>query len=247
MSILKPNFVPGLIKAAGHIGGYLINKIETTSANKYNEPRAKVQRLRDAGLPYQAAEAFSNEHVGVPDTSGFGQAGEGLSGYLDQAKTSKEIAILDEQILYWAHKVGLEGLELALSSAERDFLLDNGYVKDGEFKNWFTHAKEYEMEMKKASAKYETHKAEIAAIEEDFKKATNEDEKKIVAEKLRAFLINNDIGDLNKENIEKQNKARNTMIDTMSKGGLNFIEALTLMILQNFSASGGTGGFKIGN
>jgi len=255
------NMIPSLLKAAGNIGGYFINRQETARANRYNEPKQQMARLREAGLPYQAAEAFGNQHVGVSDTSGFGRAGEGLAGFIDDAKTikdtektgqdiqkgEKEIAILDNQIGYWAAKYGIETLDLGLKSEEVNFLLEEGLIVDGQWKNWYTHAKEIEIKTKTVMHGIASNEKIVKEIEANIAQATSAGKIDLTAAQLEYMNKQIALATQTIENTESFNTAKNTVIDIMSRGGLGFGEALILMILQSFSASGSYGGVKVGN
>jgi len=245
--MLEKAVVPALLKAAGHIGGYFINRMETARANYYNDPKQQVARLREAGLPYQAEADFKNEHVGVPDTSGFGAGGEGLASYLDNQKTVKEIDILEQQIGYWGSKAGLEANALAISDEEIKFLVDEGYIRDGQAISWARSAKEIEYKMKELSQGILTFEREIKATEQRIANATEKNKVQIIAEQLDKLYNENEqirqsIGNVNDFNI-----AKHKVIDVMTEGGLGFFEALTLMVLQGFTSNVSVGGLKAGN
>lgn len=240
MTIPNSSFIPGLIKGIGHLGSYFLSRMEVNRQNRYNTPKEQVKRLREAGLPIAAAEHFNNEQTSLPDTESIGRAGEGLSAYYDTEKTAKEIKVLQEQISYWGSKAGLKNNELRLSRAEIAYLLDSGYIRDGDEVTWFKHREEIK------TAQMELHR-DLASIDREIRDRTKEDAINTISARLDLLYSQSDILRQMYDNTEKWNLAKNTMIDSFSEGGLSVIEAGLLMIMQSFSAKVGTGGVNFGN
>jgi len=247
MTIPSSSFIPGLIKAVGNLGSYFISRGEVNRQNRYNSPREQVRRLREAGLPYAAASEFSNEQTSIPDTSGIGKAAEGLSGYYETQKVSQEIEILKEQESYWRSQAGIKSNEFDFSNADVEYLLNNGYIRDGDAISWYRHAKEIDIAMKEIEQYIGNNKKAISDVDKDISIRTKEDVIKTITEKLDLIKNQSAILKQQYDNTEKWNIAKNTVIDTMTNGGLSFFEAISLMVLQSFSAKVSGGGLQLGN
>lgn len=249
MSIIPSNsFIPGIIKGLGHVGSYFASRMEVNRQNRYNSPKEQARRLREAGLPMAAAESFDNTQTSLPDVSGIGKGTDRFGGYYEVAKTLKEVSILDNQILYWAHQAGLAGLDLNMSQSEKDWLLDKGILgEDGKLINNFSMLKENELKISDALAKLKYHEAEIKGLEENVKRYTTDEEEKIIEKKLESLILNITSGWQDFDNTHNFTEAKNKIIDMIKEGGMNGFEALMLMVLQGFTASISKGGVQIGN
>jgi len=91
------------------------------------------------------------------------------------------------------------------------------------------------------------NKKAISEVDKDISIRTKEDVIKTITEKLDLIKNQSAILKQQYDNTEKWNIAKNTVIDTMTNGGLSFFEAISLMVLQSFSAKVSGGGLQLGN
>lgn len=239
-------FLPGLIKAAGHLGGYFLSKMEVRNQNKYNEPINQAKRLREAGLPMAAAESFNNRQDSLPDVSGVGRAGDKLGDYYKVDKAITEAEIAEELLNYWHAQAGIKINEGRFSDADVKFLLDEGYIKEGDAKSWYRHAQEIDMAMKGVAQSIQGHQNEILRLEEDLRTATNPTDIKIAEAKLNQMLLNIQMGNEELSNMIDFSKARQKIVQSMSQGGLSFGEAMLIQILQGVTGGVSNKGVNVG-
>lgn len=247
MSIPFTTLLPGLIKAAAQVGSYFISRGDIARQNKYNSPAEQVKRLREAGLPYGAAADFSNEQKNLPDSSGIAEAGVSLGDYYKTATTINKMELLKEQINNIVGKNKILGNEIQISDAEATWLLDHGVNLRGQYFNNRQYQMQLELEMNESQKEIKAHEAELKAIEEAIKTATQPAVISKAWADLSAVLAGTRLKNQLFDNIEKEKEARNFIIDSMTEGGLNIGEALLLMVMQSFTGSFSKGGFQIGN
>jgi len=247
MTIPIESFLPGLIKAAGQVGSYFIQRGDIARQNRYNSPAQQVKRLREAGLPYAAAGDFKNEQTNVPDVSGIAGAGESIGGYIQTEIDRKKLGILGEEIKQMRSLTRIKGNEANFSDAEAQYLLNEGYIRDGDAINWFKHRKEIETNMMEIQRALTQDAAGIKKVERNVAEATSATQIETVKQQLQSIISSINLKTQAFGNIEAEKASANALYDMMKEGGLSMWEALGLQVLQGFTGKVGSGGFQIGN
>lgn len=247
MKIIPTNpFLPGLIKGLGHLGGYFLSKMEVRNQNKYNEPINQVRRLREAGLPIAAAEAINNKQESLPDTSGIGRAGDRLGDYYKVDKSFKETGYLDSLIGIAGQDLARKVMENEITAREKEYLLNEGIVIDGEIWNNFDFRKQMEVNAMKLNNDLKGREYDILGIEKLIKEATSDEEIAIAEKKLGTMIKNLEMLDETLQNTQDFTEARNVVMKHMRDGGLSFMEAILILGMQAATGGISAGGVKIG-
>jgi len=225
--------VPSLLGVGGALLGQVASRLFVKAQNRYNHPVQAMKRLKQAGLPLAAFNADNAGNQTSLPSEGFTQAGEHLSKFYEHRNERVAIAR------------GLEDLRTA--SAGADVAEEDARIKLGKGENdqsLLADKQNTELAIQKATLKMSQNQGEIAAIDLAAKQELEKDGKlnaetyqriaKMVKEmelieQQRAFIKTQD------DIMNAEKAAVNKIVDTMSKDGLSFMEAVLVYLMQRKS------------
>jgi len=225
--------VPSLLGVGGSLLGQITNRLFVKAQNRYNHPVQAMKRLKQAGLPLAAFNADNAGNQTSLPSEGFTQAGEHLSKFYEHR---------NERI---AAARGLEDLRTA--SAGADVAEEDARIKLGKGENdqsLLADKQNTELAIQKATLAMNKNQSEIAAIDLAAKKELQEKGmlntetyqriRKMVKE---IKLINTQASFIKTQDdiMNAEKAAVNTIVDTMSKDGLSFMEAVLVYLMQRKS------------
>lgn len=247
-----------LILALTQLGGGIVNAAtsqgQINRMNRYNDPRAQLQRLNAAGLPFAAfSQGQAGSQSNLPDMSGIG---EGIKNtgilYLQNQMQKKQIEMLNEQIetakattrKTWAEARTAHAVARETDERVNENLSEFGFPRitppsnlawlmeqDREVKSLDTDMKKYDRDMKEIDSLFKSDQYKSGRMV------------KLVQAEIDNLLAKLDITKQLYNNNEKATIARNELIARMEKGGLSFGEALIIQVMNAL-----TGGLKtLGN
>lgn len=231
---LLPNLIGGLINAGTSSSS--INQM-----NKYNDPRAQLQRLNAAGLPFAAfSQGQAGNQSSLPDLSGIG---DGISSYMTNRVQQQQMKLLNEQIDKAKAEADTAFYHSQIAKDEADAALNSGSVIDGISRsNAYIHKlREYEMHGMSQfiqQHEYDMKKIDLAIKSSDYESGRT---KQRTEAEIDNLLAKNKLAQQVWTTQDDQHKARHKIIATMEKNGLTFMEAMLLQILEGLG-----GGMKIG-
>lgn len=243
--------LPYLIPAMAGLGSAAMSAGAVNRMNRYNDPRAQLQRLNAAGLPFAAfAQGQSGSQSSLPDTSGI-QAGatEAVSNYFINRMQNEQIDMLRNQKRGVIADADIKELQRDILKEEADAALNNGIIDESGFmrsnafmsKKYDYQMKEYEMFMKR----YDKDMKEIDSLFQSENYKNGNMQKKFEAE-IDAITLRNRLFRQAFTDARTQTLARNNIIARMEKNGLNFAEALFIVIMNAIGGSAKFGGSHLG-
>lgn len=238
--LMLPQLVAGLGKLIG-------SKTALNKANIYNSPVSQLARLKAAGLPYAAFEAGqAGAQSQLPDFSGFDNIGNAVGMGIQQSNQVKMFtellrkAMADADVSENLRDVSNEETIGSLGYTYKDPegkmvpIARISKLLDFQLKEYGTWSAKYRSEMEKIdnlikSARFKDGSL-LAQAQEEFNRIVN-------ANKLADQLYKSN---------EAKNAAFQKIVNTMSKGGLNFFEALLIQMLSSMSGGFSGGGMNLG-
>lgn len=236
--LMLPQLIAGLAKLIG-------SKSALNKQNFYNSPAQQISRLKAAGLPYAAFEAGqAGTQSQLPDLSGFDTIGNSVGMGINQ---SNQMKMFIELLRKAGFDADIRGNERDISNEERDFALEQ---RDGAFGSMSNarYRKKLEVEMQEQGFWIQKFTSEMTEIDSLIKSARFEkgDLMKQAEEEFQRLIITNKLANQLWDSNDKKNRAFQKIVDTMSKGGLGFIEALLLQFMGSLSGGFSGGGMNLG-
>lgn len=241
--------LPYLIPAMAGLGSAAMSAGAVNRMNRYNDPRAQLQRLNAAGLPFAAfAQGQAGSQSSLPDTSGVAEGiNQGAANFMMNRMQKKQIELIDEQIKTqkalerktWSDAL-FSHSQARVASAEADEKLSEyGSINEKPSNLAFLMGKEREIkELEVFTKKYDN---EIKRIDSLFKSEAYQSGKltKQLDAEIDGLLLRNDLARQQFKDNQTRTVARNEIIDRMKKNGLSVGEALVIQIMNAL-----TGGLK---
>lgn len=235
--------IPHLIAGAGKLIG---SASAIRAQNRYNSPFQQVQRLKAAGLPFAAFSAGqAGNQSQLPDFSGFDNIGNAVNSGINQ---SNQIDMFRELLRKAGFDADIRENEAALSAEDFLEMGMSGRVINGEYITNQRFMKRMEIEMKEMDWWYKRYEGRIKEIDAKIKEdlaASGKLSEGAEAEIDRLLLSNKLLRQQLKSNDDRA-AAQAKIVETMSKGGLSFWEALMLQVLGGLSGGISGGGMNLG-
>lgn len=236
--------IPGLV------GGFAKMKFSQDAVNRmnrYNDPRAQMQRMLSAGLPVSAMGSLSaGEQSQLPDVGGIG---DNISNYFQSFLQMKQQEMLQGQIKGQGISNEMQGYLADIMGEEAAAGLEaGGFDTFGNARSNAFMSKAAEYEMKQVGLKVQKNQERISSVEADLKERLAESgyfDKEAKA-KLDSLLVELDIKGLQENNMKAQTIARDTILKRMSRNGISLGEAILLQVMNSLSGGVSFGGGRIG-
>lgn len=243
-------FLPAILSALGGGITAMASSGAVNRMNRYNDPRAQLQRLNAAGLPFAAfAAGQAGQQSTLPDLTGLGQGFEAFGNYFVNKNQIVQHDILKEQLRGAASSADILGNQKLISDAETDAMMKYGatdvFGKQVPLATKMKHfeylIKEQELFMKENENKLKTIDTIVKQGLYDAGRLSEEANALIDATILKNNVLKNML-----KTQEMQTAGKQLIFDRMKQNGLSFAEALFMVAIQAISGSLKIGGAGIG-
>lgn len=215
--------------------------------NRYNSPVEQIRRLRQAGLPFAAFQAGqAGNQAQLPDLSGYDMMGSAIGTGISQAN---QATIFKELLSKAQSDAGIASNLFGIS--EEEFKAGMGHFSKGPMGNdinMFQYSKLLDIQAKEYSVWISKHREKIEKIDKLIKEARFEDGTLMdeAIARMNSVMLSNDLAKQAWNTNDSRNRAAQRIVDTMSKGGLSFLEALFLQIIGSLGGGVNMGGMNLG-
>jgi len=223
------------IPIVGGVVSNILSGINERKARLYNTPANQVKRLQEAGLPLAAGSnitAGGGVSTKVSDL-GTGQAVQNLGASITRQIDRKKLEIM-------ADEARSRKYEADVAEGERNWKLDNQPNYLGSINTNQAAMLDFSKSIQESQEILENNKQFISGIEREVKESLHEKgylTKEVIA-RVDQVLSQTGLINEQKDSLIDQRQAREILLDTMRKNGMNVVEALMYMMITKYTGGG---------